>query len=182
MPFHADKAYSYYVPFGFFGEIIRGNLVVVPFGGANKRLTALVTAVSDTNDIENLKPILSVNDYVKLTNEEVDLSEFIAKYSFCSIGEAVKAILPPGILTDVTCVYKLSEIAVEEPISEDAYRIMNLLYKRGELTTLSHDTLSIVPQKANNYVIYADVCTIGKEQLAKLNISFKKIPRDINRF
>ena len=134
MPFHADKAYSYYVPFGFFGEIIRGNLVVVPFGGANKRLTALVTAVSDTNDIENLKPILSVNDYVKLTSEEVDLSEFIAKYSFCSIGEAVKAILPPGILTDVTCVYKLSEIAVEEPISEDAYRIMNLLYKRGELT------------------------------------------------
>ena len=55
-------------------------------------------------------------------------------------------------------------------------------YKRGELTTLSHDTLSIVPQKANHYVIYADVCTIGKEQLAKLNISFKKIPRDINRF
>lgn len=55
-------------------------------------------------------------------------------------------------------------------------------YKRGELTTLSHDTLSIVPEKANHYVIYADVCTIGKEQLAKLNISFKKIPRDINRF
>lgn len=55
-------------------------------------------------------------------------------------------------------------------------------YKRGELTTLSYDTLSIVPEKANHYVIYADVCTIGKEQLAKLNISFKKIPRDINRF
>lgn len=55
-------------------------------------------------------------------------------------------------------------------------------YKRGELTTLSHDTLSIVPEKANHYVIYADICTISKEQLAKLNISFKKIPRDINRF
>lgn len=55
-------------------------------------------------------------------------------------------------------------------------------YKKGELTTLSHDTLNIVPEKANHYVIYADVCTISKEQLDRLNISFKKIPRDINRF
>lgn len=55
-------------------------------------------------------------------------------------------------------------------------------YKKGELTTLSHDTLNIVPEKADYYVIYADTCTISKEQLVKMNISFKKIPRDINRF
>lgn len=55
-------------------------------------------------------------------------------------------------------------------------------YKPNELTTLSHDTLSIVPTKADHYVIYADVCTISKEQLARMNITFKKIPRDINRF
>lgn len=55
-------------------------------------------------------------------------------------------------------------------------------YKPSELTTLSPETLSIVPTKADHYVIYADVCTISKEQLAKLNITFKKIPRDITRF
>lgn len=55
-------------------------------------------------------------------------------------------------------------------------------YKPNELTTLSHDTLSIVPTKADHYVIYADVCTISKEQLSRMNITFKKIPRDINRF
>lgn len=55
-------------------------------------------------------------------------------------------------------------------------------YKPDELTTLSNETLSIVPIKADHYVIYADVCTISREQLAKMNISFKKIPRDINRF
>lgn len=134
MPFYADRTYSYYVPFGFSDAVRRGNLVVVPFGGSNKRLTALVTSQSDANEIENLKPVLSVNNYVSLTEEETGLCEFIAKYTFCSIGDAVKAILPPGILTGVTCIYKLSEKAVEEPISEDAYRIMNLLFKRGELT------------------------------------------------
>ena len=55
-------------------------------------------------------------------------------------------------------------------------------YKKDELTELSYDTLNIVPKKADHYVIYADTCTISKEELAKMNISFKKIPRDINRF
>ena len=55
-------------------------------------------------------------------------------------------------------------------------------YEPNEITTLSHDTLGIVPKKADHYVIYADVCTISKEQLAQMNITFKKIPRDINRF
>lgn len=45
-------------------------------------------------------------------------------------------------------------------------------YKKNELTTLSHDTLNIVPEKADYYVIYADTCTISREQLAKMNISF----------
>lgn len=55
-------------------------------------------------------------------------------------------------------------------------------YEPNEITTLSHDTLGIVPKKADHYVIYADVCTISKEQLAQMNITFKKIPRDISKF
>ena len=55
-------------------------------------------------------------------------------------------------------------------------------YEPDNVTTISYDILHIVPQKAEHYVIYADVCTLGKEQLAKMNIVFKKIPRDINRF
>ena len=55
-------------------------------------------------------------------------------------------------------------------------------YEPDKVTTISYDILHIVPQRAEHYVIYADVCTLGKEQLAKMNIVFKKIPRDINRF
>ena len=55
-------------------------------------------------------------------------------------------------------------------------------YEPDNVTTISYDILHIVPQKAEHYVIYADVCTLGKEQLANMNIVFKKIPRDINRF
>ncbi len=55
-------------------------------------------------------------------------------------------------------------------------------YEKDRLTALSKDTLHIVPQKADRYVIYADICHLGASQLAQMNIVFKKIPRDINRF
>ena len=55
-------------------------------------------------------------------------------------------------------------------------------YEREQLTTLGFDTLYIVTERAEQYVIYADICTLSKEDLAKRKIIFKKIPRDIKRF
>lgn len=54
-------------------------------------------------------------------------------------------------------------------------------YKKDELTTLNYESLNIVVERAEAYVIYADVCTIPEEVLAARNIVFKKIPRDIKR-
>lgn len=55
-------------------------------------------------------------------------------------------------------------------------------YEREQLTSLGFDTLYVVTERAEQYVIYADICTLSKEDLAKRNIIFKKIPRDIKRF
>lgn len=54
-------------------------------------------------------------------------------------------------------------------------------YEPEQITTLSHDTLNIIVEKAETYVVYADQCVIDKEWLSVHNIIFKKIPRDINR-
>ena len=55
-------------------------------------------------------------------------------------------------------------------------------YERTELTNLSLENLSIVTEKAEQYIFYADTCTIDEQTRANLNIIFKKIPRDIRRF
>ncbi len=55
-------------------------------------------------------------------------------------------------------------------------------YEPEKITTLSHDTLNIIREKAETYVVYADQCVIDKEWLSAHNIIFKKIPRDISRF
>ncbi len=55
-------------------------------------------------------------------------------------------------------------------------------YDKNRLTNLGLDNLQIVTEKAEQYIIYADTCTIDEETRARLNIVFKKIPRDIRRF
>lgn len=46
-------------------------------------------------------------------------------------------------------------------------------YERDRLTTLSIDTLHIVTERAEQYVIYADVCTVPQQVLAAQDITFK---------
>lgn len=55
-------------------------------------------------------------------------------------------------------------------------------YDKDSLTTLNHEFLQTINQKSDTYVIYADNCVLPKEFMAKNNIIFKKIPRDITRF
>ncbi len=55
-------------------------------------------------------------------------------------------------------------------------------FKPNEVTTFGPDTLKIVTEKADSYVVYADKCTLSEDYMLKHNIVFKKIPRDIKQF
>ena len=55
-------------------------------------------------------------------------------------------------------------------------------YEKDEETVLDLESLNMnVKQKAESYVIYADSLLLDEAFLAKHNITFKKIPRDIAR-
>lgn len=54
-------------------------------------------------------------------------------------------------------------------------------YKNNTITTLNYDLLKEMKAPAENYVIYADNCTLSEEELLKYHITFKKIPSDIAR-
>lgn len=57
-----------------------------------------------------------------------------------------------------------------------------LHYKPDKTTSLDHDFLATMKTKASQYVVYADNCLLTAAYLAKNNIVFKKIPRDVSRF
>lgn len=56
-------------------------------------------------------------------------------------------------------------------------------YERDTMTILNHETLrQIVTKRAEQYIIYADICTLTEDEMNRLGVVFKKIPRDIKRF
>ena len=52
-------------------------------------------------------------------------------------------------------------------------------YQKDGATILDHALLSTLKTPAEKYIIYADLNALNDEELKRLNITFKKIPRDI---
>jgi adenine-specific DNA-methyltransferase len=55
-------------------------------------------------------------------------------------------------------------------------------YEKDSLTTLDNNSLGIITELQEQYIIYADVCLLDEAYMLNKNIIFKKIPRDIKRF
>ena len=55
-------------------------------------------------------------------------------------------------------------------------------YEKNKSMTLNRALLKKIKTKAESYVVYADACTLSPEELEKMHITFKKIPRDVTRF
>ncbi len=106
LPYHLDIEYTYYVPETIEGEIPVGAFVLVPFGGANRRMTALVTSVSTTDDYSKLKPIISpINETLTLTRDMMGLVHFLAERTLSSYGDAVRRLIPAAAFEKADEVY-----------------------------------------------------------------------------
>lgn len=96
-PYHIDCAFDYLC-----GEnVCRGDIVKVPFGKSNRLRIGVVTKIKDASEAENIKPVHSVvYDRFSFTEEMLGLCLFLKEYTLCTFGEAAKALLPPGALSE----------------------------------------------------------------------------------
>lgn len=115
-------------------------------------------------------------------------------FSFYELGEAI---MVNGNLNDKLDVETIREFVwyseTHSPYTKQKYAHPYLLgrhddtdyyfyYEPGKETTLDRDFLATITQKAERYLIYADNCLLPQDDMAKYNIVFKKIPRDIKTF
>lgn len=115
-------------------------------------------------------------------------------FSFYELGEAI---MVNGNLNDKLDVETIREFVwyseTHSPYTKQKYAHPYLLgrhddtdyyfyYEPGKETTLGRDFLATITQKAERYLIYADNCLLPQDDMAKYNIVFKKIPRDIKTF
>ena len=96
-----DKLYEYYIPPELTGRIRLGQIILVPFGKANRKMSAVVYSIGSVEEIDRYKPVLSVREDIHLSDEERKLALFIKEQTFCTIGDAIRTMLPPAALTPV---------------------------------------------------------------------------------
>lgn len=93
-----DRPYDYLVPEELMGRVAPGVRVYVPFSRGNRRSEGVVLAVDTKSEREQLKPILAVLDEEPiLTPDQIQLALFLSERFFCTVFEAVKAMLPAGL-------------------------------------------------------------------------------------
>ncbi|MBE6665023.1 MAG: primosomal protein N' [Ruminococcaceae bacterium] len=122
LPFyHLDREYFYYVPDTLCFSPAIGDFAVVPFGGANKKHIALITSVGKTNDYGKLKPVLAqINRSLSLTEEMMELIRFLCGRTLCTMGDAVRRLIPADAFAKATEFFSPKPI---EPCIRDAFSV-----------------------------------------------------------
>ena len=129
VPYSADIPYTYSVPEELSESIHCGSLAVVPFGQGNRFKLGLVTALSDSTVLKRIKPLygLPLGEF-SLGEDLSALCLFMKDTLFCTVGEAVKAILPPGVGVKSRVFYKALEYdSSQTKLSDGEIRIVKFI-------------------------------------------------------
>lgn len=93
-----DKLYDYNIPAELESAAVPGARVTVPFGRGNRRSEGVVLSVSDASTVEGIKSLESVLDPEPvLSAEQLKLAVWMHDRFFCTVYDAVKAMLPAGM-------------------------------------------------------------------------------------
>ena len=93
-----DKPYDYFIPESLREQAVPGVRVSIPFSLGNRRCEGIILAVAENSEYGQLKAIIDVLDAQPvLTPEQIKLALFMRERFFCTVYDAVKAILPAGL-------------------------------------------------------------------------------------
>lgn len=120
-----DKPYDYLLPESLAGSIVPGVRVTVPFGRGNRRSEGIVLSVVPDSGLDRLKAVETVLDPAPvLTDSQIRLALWMRDRFFCTVYDAVKAMLPAGMWFTADGQKKVSDkfvpfVSLEVP-AEDA--------------------------------------------------------------
>ncbi len=100
-PYAIDRPYDYLVPEEMESCIRVGMRVFVPFSRGNRVTEGVVLSLSEESDYPDCKEILRIADReVLLTEEQLKLAFFMRERTFCTVFEALHAMIPAGYWFD----------------------------------------------------------------------------------
>ena len=97
-PYSIDKPYDYRVPEALNAAAVPGVRVIVPFGRGNRNTEGIILACSAGERTKGLKSVSVVLDREPVLDQDgIALALWMRQRYFCTLFEAVKAILPAGL-------------------------------------------------------------------------------------
>ena len=96
-----DKPYDYLIPQELSEKALPGARVLVPFSNGNRKTEGIILGLAEESGFEKLKSILTVlDDEPILSREQLKLAYFMRERFFCTVYDAVRAMLPVGLWFD----------------------------------------------------------------------------------
>jgi len=136
-----DKPYDYIVPPRLAGSVRPGARVLVPFGRGNRVRGAVVLALTEPEPGVKLKTILALLDESPVLDEkELKMALWLRERCFCTLFEAVKAILPHGLWFQLKETWRLTAADRETAYAAAGRstlrtKLLDILYENGGQAT-----------------------------------------------
>lgn len=93
-----DKPYDYLIPQELEGRLYPGMRVIVPFGSGSRSCDGLILAIQIYSQEKPLKAILAQLDERPVLDEQgIKLALWMRERYFCTVYDAVRAMLPAGL-------------------------------------------------------------------------------------
>jgi len=135
VPLKVDGYFTYLVPKEWKQQVDVGKRVLVQFG-KRKIYTALIISVHSDKPNYETKPLIAVLDeFPVVTDQQLQLWEWISRYYLCPLGEVMKAALPSGLkLESESIICKGNNFELFEPYNEDEVLLKNIIEQKEFIT------------------------------------------------
>ncbi len=176
-----DKPYDYIVPDHLKQRARIGVRVTVPFGRGNRTSEGVILGLDHEVRREELKVLASVlDDECVLAPAQIKLALWLCERYFCTLYDAVKTLLPAGLLYKIREIYSLAvdrETALDAGAGERESRVLETVVAHGGCAEL--ETIKLACGEDVNAVLQ-ELCRRGllsAETSAKQRVGDKIVKR-----
>lgn len=133
-----DRPYDYLIPAPLEGAVRPGMRCAVPFGRGNRSRDGIVLALGEREDTAGLKSVLALLDEEPPLDEEaVRLALWMREHCFCTVYDALRAMLPAGLWFSLKDCWRLAPGVDREAAygaageSKRGQKLVELLFANG---------------------------------------------------
>ncbi len=178
IPYHLDSVYTYYVPETVETFLSRGMFVLVPFGTANKKQSAIVEIPEHSGEYQTLKPIISViNTELALSEEMLATADFLRERTFCTTGDAVRRMIPAEAFEKAGEYYSAADGADVQSLNQKSRVVFDFIRTKGQVSAselakaFSDDVRPLVLRMVKSGVIISELKLEGAARIAGESIA-----------